>query len=75
MKMTRQEIGYLRIIVDEVDNYLKNRTATRPERSNIAKTMDSVLPRMMPMYKFKTEWYYSKTPFVACIPDCQLQGH
>lgn len=70
MKMTRQEIGYLRIIADEVDNYLKNRTATRPERSNIAKTMDSVLPRMMPMYKFKTDWYYSKTPFIACIrPD------
>lgn len=70
MKMTSHEIGLLRIISDSVDEYLRNKSMVKPEKSSVAKTMEMVLPKLLPTYHFKVFWHYTKQPFIACIrPD------
>lgn len=70
MEMSKQEIGYLRIIADDVKNYLKNPTAIKPEKSSIGKTIVMILPKVTPGMKFKVIWHYSNEPFIMAIrPD------
>ena len=70
MKMTSHEVGLLRIISDSVDEYLRNKSMVKPEKSSVTKTMEMVLPKLLPTYHFKVFWHYTKQPFIACIrPD------
>lgn len=70
MKMTSREVGFLQIIADDVDAYLKMHTNVKPENSSIVRTMNMVLPKLFLGYHFTSEWEYSKKPYIACIrPD------
>lgn len=72
MKMTSHEIGLLRIIADSVDDYLKNKSMVKPENSSVGRTVELVLPKLLPTYHFKVFWHYTKQPFIACIrPDIE----
>ena len=70
MKMTSREVGFLQIIADDVDAYLKMSANVKPENSSIVRTMNMVLPKLFLGYHFTTNWEYSKKPYIACIrPD------
>ena len=70
MKMTSREVGFLQIIADDVDAYLKMSASVKPENSSIVRTMNMVLPKLFLGYHFTTNWEYSKKPYIACIrPD------
>lgn len=70
MKMTSQEVGLLRIIADSVDDYLQNKSMVKPDHSSVVRTMEMVLPKLLPTYHFEVSWHYTKKPFIACIhPD------
>lgn len=70
MKMTSREVGFLQIIADDVDVYLKMSASVKPENSSIVRTMNMVLPKLFLGYHFTTNWEYSKKPYIACIrPD------
>lgn len=70
MKMTSREVGFLQIIADDVDAYLKMSASVKPESSSIVRTMNMVLPKLFLGYHFTTNWEYSKEPYIACIrPD------
>lgn len=75
MKMSKQEIQFLMMIAEPVDEYLKHPTATDPKSSQIVPRMVRILPRLVPTYKFKVSIEDSRDPYIMSIrPDIEELG-
>lgn len=69
MKLSSQEIAYLDVIRDTVNDFLQSKQMD-PKRSSIAKAVERNLSRCTPGMTIHTEWVDTRDAYVAAIyPD------
>lgn len=75
MNMSNQEIQFLMMIADVVDEYLKHPVMIDPRKSQIVPRMERILPRLVPTYKFNVSIEDSRDPYIMSIrPDIEELG-